>query len=489
MKTTSLRVSAAIGLLAAAPLAMADFVDPGYWTGDEATSNPYAYQNMKCEWYDGEGNIYDGIVLFDPETDPNPYYPRGLCTAPTINLSGRTPHDCEVTGDSDGVCPGAADMVCNGEEATSGTYGQLCSSTTDPEDNTLLDKLISWYECPGWNGVDVSNNGLTGSSSVPLECYSEPNSALLMANLDDRSWYNPIEISKAHRGFIDGDYVNMMYAWSPNWKLNAVGRDRYELFMRRSFDGGITWTVTPSSFTASDGVAYSGSGTVTCETWRDGADSTTDSHICTAYDAGVPEQSRDVSQHKSMKITTLDPRYTPTMAGMPTEGSLEWALYTPVEPTDVRNPSRSFVVFESGDNTTVAVGEAEPLNLDYGRAEIFGDHYTVWSEIDTGLSDPVTDCYPSNPHGTTDVSWAEGTGFCNEFDTLEGFPNSLSEEASLTASAYGDFMYGVWGQLNVDDNGEFVDGDNMFRRVWWLDDYISVDNSYTLPGTGNQTNQ
>jgi hypothetical protein len=153
-----------------------------------------------------------------------------------------------------------------------------------------------------------------------------------------------------------------------------------------------------------------------------------------------------------------------------------------LDPTDLRNPSRNFVVFESGDNTTVAVGEAEALNLDYARAEVFGDHFTVWSEIDTGLSDPVDDCYPSNPHGTTDVAWALGTGFCNEFDTMEGFPTQASEEASITGSAYGDFLYGAWGAFNVSDTGEFIDGDVMFRRIWYLDDFISLENSYTLPG-------
>ncbi len=75
----------------------------------------------------------------------------------------------------------------------------------------------------------------------------------------------------------------------------------------------------------------------------------------------------------------------------------------------------------------------------------------------------------------TDVAWAVGTGFCNEFDTLEGFQDALSEEASITASAYGDFLYGVWGQFNVDtETGEFIDGDTMFRRVWYLDEYIST---------------
>jgi hypothetical protein len=288
-----------------------------------------------------------------------------------------------------------------------------------------------------------------------------------------------MDISKAHRGFLDGDFVFLLYAWSPNWKLNAVGTDRYELYTRRSFDGGVSWTTTPTSFDASDGVTYNlGDGTTTCETWRDGADSTTDSHICTAYGAGAPEQSRNVTQHLSMRITTLDPRYTPTIASMPTEGTIPWALFTPLAPTDIRRPDRNFVVYETGDNTTVAVGEAEPLNLDYGRAINFGDDFVVWAE-ETDLAS----CYPNaNQDNLDPAPWALGTGFCNEFDPLEGFPDALSEEASVTSSAAGDFLYGTWGQFNVDEAGEFVDGDVIFRRVWYLDDYIPS-NAWTK---GNQ---
>jgi hypothetical protein len=269
----------------------------------------------------------------------------------------------------------------------------------------------------------------------------------------------------------------------------------------------------PTSFDASDGLTYSAAtdwDVVTCETWRDGADSTTDSHICTLYPEGAPEQSRNITQHKSMKITTLDPRYTSTIASMADlpedcpdwnkdeDGACvyEWLLFTPItddnlqgslDPTDVRNPSRWFIAYETGDNTTVAVGEAEPLNLDYGRAEFFGDAFVAWTETDTESAN-FEECYPNDAHDTTDVDWAVGTGFCNEFDTMEGFPLALSEEASITSSAYGDFLYGVWGQFNVEedpDTGEleFVDGDSMFRRIWYLDDYISTDNSYTLPGT------
>ncbi|MBP6733402.1 MAG: hypothetical protein KAX51_01530 [Chromatiaceae bacterium] len=457
-------------------------------TIEEANANPYDVANMKCEWYAEDGTATQGVILFDPDTDYNPYYPKGLCTAPAINLSGRTPNECESSG-------AASDGTCNTENLTckDTVYGQLCvpatvtdGSADDPLYLPALDKMLSWYECPGANGA------YTGTRNDLPACGVAPASTILESNLDDQSWYNPVDIAKGHRGFLDGDFVQMLYAWSPNYKQNTVGNDRYDLYVRRSFDGGITWTTTPASFTASDGKPYVGAGTVTCETLRDGADSQTDNHICTTYDAGVAEQSRNVSQLQSMKYTILDPRYTPTGTnlgvGMPDATpawatGLDWLLFTPVEPTDIRNPSRFFVVYETGDNTTTAVGEAEPLDLFYGRAEVFGDHYTVWAEVDTDGT--IDECYPNNPHEIPDLDWA--VGFCNEFDDLEGKQDSESGEASLTASAYGDFLYAVWAQENFAEDPEtgeheFVDSDAMFRRVWYLDDYVSDTEGWSLPG-------
>ncbi|MBN1249741.1 MAG: hypothetical protein JXC32_18910, partial [Anaerolineae bacterium] len=63
-------------------------------------------------------------------------------------------------------------------------------------------------------------------------------------NLDDESWENPWDVAKGHRGFIDGDFIMAIYAWAPNWKANSVGNDHYNLYQRRSFDGGLTWTTT-----------------------------------------------------------------------------------------------------------------------------------------------------------------------------------------------------------------------------------------------------
>jgi hypothetical protein len=332
------------------------------------------------------------------------------------------------------------------------------------------------------------------AAEQPGACGTEDVSVILGSNLNDQSWYMPLEISKGHRGFLDGDFVQMLYAWSPNYKDNAVGRDRYDLYVRRSFDGGATWTTTPNGFTGTDGVPVTASGTTTCEAWRDGATSADDTHLCTAYLVpGEPEQSRNVSQLQTIRTTVLDPRYTPTGTnlgvGMPDarpDWADDWLLFTPVDPTDLRNASRYFVVFETGDNTTTAVGEAEPLDLNYMRAEVYGDHYTVWTEIDTGFS-ALADCYPNNTYGDTTMDFAAGTGFCNESDGLESKQDDRSEEASVTASAYGDFLYGVWGQFTLDDAGEFVEGDAVFRRVWYLDDYIPLCDgcAYDVVGQGS----
>ncbi len=103
-----------------------------------------------------------------------------------------------------------------------------------------------------------------------------------------------------------------------------------------------------------------------------------------------------------MRITTLDPRYAPTGSprgetmtddctdGLFVDASVIEGIFTCDDlsvdyDSDVRNPSRYFIVFETGDNNTVADGEAEPLDLFYSRAESFGDDYVVWTETDTGL--------------------------------------------------------------------------------------------------------
>ncbi|MEW6764908.1 MAG: choice-of-anchor O protein [Pseudomonadota bacterium] len=361
---------------------------------DSGTSdNPYDFSNLVCD-----SKLYaDGS---------NPYYPKGVCMDPAINLSSVTPQTCEVSGDSDGTCP---------------TIDSSGIASTDPEDNTVLDKMTTWIQCPG-----------------SPQCGTNDLSTALGSNLDDQSWYNPLDLAKGHRGYIWGDMVVVMYAWSPNWKLNATGHDRYELYIRRSFDGGKTWTTTPAT--------WGGVGTNTCETMRDGATSAEQSIVCTDYAAGAEEQARNVSQLKSReeetptnKYTILDPRYSPDPPTMPTiEGD-------GTDPdSDVFNPSRFFVVFEAGDNTTVSLGgEPEPLDIWYGRAVNFGDQYQVDSEESALMASST---------------WN------NEFARLTTGSGVAAEEASLAMSPAGDTLYAVWAQ-EAPVSGHTAE----FARVWYSD--------------------
>jgi hypothetical protein len=262
------------------------------------------------------------------------------------------------------------------------------------------------------------------------------------SNLTDEWWANPYDVSKGHRGFIDGDFVMMMYAWSPNWNQNAVGNDHYNLYIRRSFDGGVTWTTTPADYVHWDGTEGIGVGITTCENWGVGSEQYP---VCTDYGAGDFEQARNVSQLTGNKITILDPRFTPTSGPKATGDILtdEVALY----PNDVRDPSKFFVVYETGDNTTVVEGEATPLNLYYSRATAWGDEYY---EVE----------YYNQNTDETYYSW----------DWLENQQEDLSGEACVWSDPGGNFFYAIWNQWREDEHEHAYDSDAWFRRVMWTDE-------------------
>jgi hypothetical protein len=428
-------------------------VIPKNWNVNKG--NPYAFRNLACDNWAFRDDNGDGT---------NPQYPEGLCMDSAINMSGSVPDTCVDSSTGDDVACPQVDLSQGTTFGISDTNPILQGREVDP--NTT--KVLTWHQCPADFTTVTSSDGV---EVVTCETDLRTDDSTLA----DQSWYNPLEVAKGHRGFLDGVFVIILYAWSPNWRLNTKGSDRYELYIRRSFDGAQTWTTTPSSFDASDGNSYSGDGTVTCETWRTsetgtGGD-TDEPRVCNEYGAGAAEQARNVTQHKSMRTTTLDPRYSPTAATLPAtveiddESFLGWQ-----SDEDTRNPSRYFVVYETGDNSTTAEGEPEPLDLFYSRAINFGDDYAVWAE-ETDLSV----CYPSDPHDQDVPAELIDSGFCNEFDQMEqGIPGLEASEASLTANPGGEFLYGAWAQILLDDMDAVEESDAMARRVWFIDDYISL---------------
>ncbi len=159
--------------------------------------NPYAFRNMDCpgdDWLYAPGD--------------NAHYPDGLCGAPALNTSGAVADTC--TDSQDG-----GDVDCPLVVADGSTYG---STLTNPvlqgrevvEPNTT--KVLSWHQCqPTGEYTDIDGSTQTCPTGDPI----------YETTLDDQSWVNPLDVAKGHRGFLDGDFVMMLYAWSPNWRLNS----------------------------------------------------------------------------------------------------------------------------------------------------------------------------------------------------------------------------------------------------------------------------
>jgi hypothetical protein len=398
---------------------------------DPLTMNPFAYENVECVSFDDAG-VATAVERLYPD-GVNPNYVLGLCPVDGMNVSATTLVRCS-DGSSGEAC---ADLF-----PFSSTYEEWFA-----EDSGIqIPKVLEWSQA-----VD---------------------------NLNDRSWENPYDVSKGHRGFIDGDFVMMMYATAANWKANTTGNEAYQLYIRRSFDGGQTWTTLPADYThwsaLNPDVTITADGTTTCE-WYGGY-TEDDYSVCTDYAAGAFEPARNVSQLAGTRVTVLDPRYSPSggmlkkdytslvcdpeLDGIWTSCSYTEAPY----PEDVRDPSAFFATFETGDNSVVTVETATtPLDMYYSRASNFGDD---WDEQDIcALADTEESWYPSASvvceEGEVELRW----------DWLENGAD-WATEASVYGNPNGDRFYAVWNQelvVGYDSAGEEIvtDMDSIFRRIFY----------------------
>lgn len=393
--------------------------------------NPYGYANMVCENPDGSS----GWAFTDGS---NPRYVKGLCAAPAINLSGNT----IILGDGIDGCTAADNCLA------AFPFNEYFDDLDMSENDFGIAKILEWQ---------MFGAGYGEESLGSWDLFDEN-------SLNDQSWENSYDMAKGHRGFMAGDMIMAMYGWTNNWKALTDAHDIVNLYVRRSFDGGVTWSTLPGSFTHTDGITYSGDGTTTCE-WMGQTGSQTEYPMCVPYAAGEFEQARNVSQLLGHQVTVLDPRYSPTTRSITpawvSTSSLPGGFVAPLYDDDVRDPSRFFMVYETGVSSAYDAGEAPPLDLFYSRAIDWGDDYLVWQD------EANEDCLPAaDPENTYDLS-----GFCNEFDALEGSQFLESGEASVTASPGGQFFYAVWNQWDFDRDGNEIGADAWFRRVLFLDDY------------------
>lgn len=355
---------------------------------DPTRDNPYDERNMVCENWQ-----------FTDRTNPN--YLEGVCMTPAINLSGSVPLTCDL------------DCAYVGNEGIPTVDPDFVNDDGSP---VVVPKVMTWDQTP--------------------------------EQLNDQSWENPLDVAKGHRGFLDKDFVMMMYAWSPNWKTNATGKDQYNLYVRRSFDGGITWTTTPATL--------GGNGTTTCEIFRNADGGLNALPVCTPYAAGQFEKARNVSLLTSLGTTVLDPRFAPAGSFDP-DGDGVMDFPTVYADDDTRDPSRFSMVYETGDNATVILGgEATPLDLYHAQAVNWGDNYTGFAHAWNGVVESTLGATPLYQ--------------MPQFDGIESNKDLLSGEASLEMTPSGKFMQATWNQWQETLDGTIYNSDAWYRRIMYLDD-------------------
>jgi hypothetical protein len=431
---------------------------------DAGVDNPFDYANMVCD----SRLFEDGL---------NPRYVKGLCLSSPQNLSATTLVDCE-----DGL------DAC---EAVDFPYDDLVADIDKSDFDGNLPKMTEWRQCQEVGGTF---SVVTTGTVTSFTCDDD--------DTDDQSWENPYELSKGHRGFMYGDFIMQMYAWSPNWEANTMGHDNYNLYVRRSFNGGQSWTTLPdTNISLPEGAVIPDSvvadGNVTCE-WYGVPGGDTEFPACFTYDAGDFEQARNLSQLIGTHDTVLDPRFAgtdPSFLGdivlsvdFVDEDGVMIPQDTPMYPDDIVDPSKFFATFEEGDTEEIAEGgEGTPMDMFYGRAINFGDEYELAVEEGEEIV-LATDC-------ATD---AEDCEF-SIFDTLE-WKDPHAAEASLKASPGGMLFYAIWNEWMEDSDGHAYESDAQVRRtIEFYDDGVTFpstsgdggggDDGGTKPGNGNGRNK
>jgi hypothetical protein len=258
------------------------------------------------------------------------------------------------------------------------------------------------------------------------------------ANLEDSSAQNPYTDARAHRGALNGDDLIIGYTLTPNWGRKA--NDKYDFYVRRSFNGGQSWTTDPDRsdpLTTHDVVFREPllddetglplldeeSGHVL---WEDVVVSTT-------YGANESEPPRNVSNLRNYRTSVLEPRLVKTPGDILTGGTF---LY----PEDEQDTSIYQLAWGLELNQNASPNDVtypkQPLDIFYGRTTDTGQRYE--SVIVT----------PQGGSGKPEEGW-----------------NPLAKDqpdqgaAQVRQTPDGSRMYGIW--LEESDEGS----DIMFRRV------------------------
>ena len=248
-------------------------------------------------------------------------------------------------------------------------------------------------------------------------------------NLADSSAKHPRLDAKAQRGAINGDDLLIGFAWTPNWGRSA--NDKYDFYVRRSFNGGKDWKTDPNGADIEHNVVFK----VPVEDYENQTITWDEEVVTTTYGPDALEPPRNVSNLRNNRVSVLEPRLvkTPGTIKNPDGSSTGY-------PEDIWDSSVYQLAFglEFNQNQLPddVVYPKMPLDIYYSRTLDKGQRYE---------SVVVT---PQGGSGKSEEGW-----------------NPLAQDkpqqgaAQLRQTPDGSRMYGIW--LEESEQGS----DIMFRRV------------------------
>jgi hypothetical protein len=248
-------------------------------------------------------------------------------------------------------------------------------------------------------------------------------------NLDDKSAKHPRLDAKAQRGAINGDDLLIGYSWTPNW--GRAGNDKYDFYVRRSFNGGKDWTTDPGGSDIEHNVVFR----VPTEDYETQTITWDDEVVTTAYGPGASEPPRNVSNLRNNRVSVLEPRLVKTPGTIKNLDGTSTGY-----PEDIWDSDVYQLAFGLEFNQNQLPVDVEypkmPLDIFYSRTMDKGQRYE---------SVVVT---PQGGSGKAEEGW-----------------NPLAKDkpqqgaAQLRQTPDGSRMYGIW--LEESEQGS----DIMFRRV------------------------
>ena len=249
------------------------------------------------------------------------------------------------------------------------------------------------------------------------------------ANLADKSGKYARDDARAQRGSLNGDELIIGYSWTPNWGRKA--NDKYDFYVRRSFNGGKSWTTDPGGTTIEHNVVFrvpvEDPDTQTV-TWDEEV-------VTTAYGPGASEPPRNVSNLRNNRISVLEPRLVKTPGTIKKPDGTATGYPEDIWDSSVYQLAYG-LEFNQNQLPDDVVYPKMPLDIYYSRTKDKGQRYE--SVIVT----------PQGGSGKPQEGW-----------------NPLAKDkpeqgaAQIRQTPDGSRMYGIW--LEEGDGGS----DIMFRRV------------------------